>query len=96
MLGNWFGTDAITTEASWCSATRIAWHRMIGTKAIGLNRIAILDKGRIVAMDTPDGLKASISSSGHAVIEGNTVAEGHTVTLEDVFMALTGKQLTEE
>jgi ABC-2 type transport system ATP-binding protein len=48
------------------------------------DRIAIIDKGRIVALDTPDGLKASISGNGHPV------------TLEDVFMALTGKQLTEE
>jgi len=37
-----------------------------------------------VALDTPDGLKARVSSNGHPV------------TLEDVFMALTGKQLTEE
>jgi ABC-2 type transport system ATP-binding protein len=48
------------------------------------DRIAIIDKGRIVALDTPEGLKASVSSNGQAV------------TLEDVFMALTGKQLTEE
>jgi len=48
------------------------------------DRIAIIDKGRIVALDTPDGLKAGISNNGHPV------------TLEDVFMALTGKQLTEE
>jgi ABC-2 type transport system ATP-binding protein len=48
------------------------------------DRIAIIDRGRIVALDTPDGLKAQISSNGHPV------------TLEDVFMALTGKQLTEE
>jgi ABC-2 type transport system ATP-binding protein len=48
------------------------------------DRIAIIDKGRIVAQDTPDGLKARVSSNGHPV------------TLEDVFMALTGKQLTED
>jgi ABC-2 type transport system ATP-binding protein len=48
------------------------------------DRIAIIDKGRIVALDTPDGLKARISSNGHPV------------TLEDVFLALTGKQLSEE
>lgn len=48
------------------------------------DRIAIIDKGRIVALDTPDGLKAGISSNGQPA------------TLEDVFMALTGKQLTEE
>ena len=48
------------------------------------DRIAIIDKGRIVALDTPDGLKASVSTNGHPV------------TLEDVFMTLTGKQLTED
>jgi ABC-2 type transport system ATP-binding protein len=48
------------------------------------DRIAIIDNGRIVALDTPDGLKASVSDNGHPV------------TLEDVFMKLTGKQLTEE
>jgi ABC-2 type transport system ATP-binding protein len=48
------------------------------------DRIAIIDKGRIVAMDTPNGLKAAISNNGHPV------------TLEDVFMAMTGRQLTEE
>lgn len=48
------------------------------------DRIAIFDQGRIVAMDTPDGLKAQVSGNGSSV------------TLEDVFMSLTGKQLTEE
>jgi ABC-2 type transport system ATP-binding protein len=58
-------------------------HDMTEAEAL-CDRIAIIDKGRIVALDTPDGLKAQISSNGHPV------------TLEDVFMALTGKQLTEE
>jgi ABC-2 type transport system ATP-binding protein len=48
------------------------------------DRIAIIDQGRIVALDTPPGLKARIPSNGHSA------------TLEDVFMALTGKQLTGE
>jgi ABC-2 type transport system ATP-binding protein len=46
------------------------------------DRIAILDKGSIVALGTPAALKAGISDNGHAV------------TLEDVFMALTGRQLS--
>ncbi len=46
------------------------------------DRIAILDEGRIVAMDTPAGLKQLVRQNGH------------TPTLEDVFMALTGKHLT--
>ncbi len=48
------------------------------------DRIAILDEGRIVAMDTPEGLKKLVRQNGHPP------------TLEDVFMALTGKHLTEQ
>jgi ABC-2 type transport system ATP-binding protein len=44
-------------------------------------RISILDEGRIVAEDTPEGLKALIRRNGHEP------------TLEDVFMELTGKKL---
>ncbi|HHH41178.1 MAG TPA: ABC transporter ATP-binding protein [Chloroflexi bacterium] len=49
------------------------------------DRVAILDEGRIVAMDTPEGLKARVAHTN-----------GHEVTLEDVFMELTGKHLREE
>ncbi len=45
------------------------------------DRIAIVDDGRIVALDTPAGLKKLISRNGHEP------------TLEDVFMQLTGKKL---
>lgn len=48
------------------------------------DRIAIIDSGKIVALDTPAGLKARVSGNGHEP------------TLEDVFMELTGKQLVEE
>ncbi len=48
------------------------------------DRIAILDEGRIVAEDTPAGLKALIRRNGHEP------------TLEDVFMELTGKQLVNQ
>jgi ABC-2 type transport system ATP-binding protein len=43
------------------------------------DRIAILNKGKIVAMDTPTGLKATITPNGHQP------------TMEDVFMKFTGK-----
>ncbi len=43
------------------------------------DRIAILHKGKIVALDTPAGLKATLS------------ANGHQPTMEDVFMHYTGK-----
>jgi len=49
------------------------------------DRVAIMDSGRIVALDTPGNLKA---------IANNT--NGHETTLEDVFLDLTGKQLVKE
>ena len=49
------------------------------------DRIAILDEGRIVALDTPAGLKGLVPGTN-----------GHDPTLEDVFMELTGKQLVKE
>ena len=48
------------------------------------DRIAIIDGGKIVALDTPAELKKRIPSNGH------------TPTLEDVFLELTGKQLVTE
>jgi len=49
------------------------------------DRIAIMDEGRIVALDDPDGLKRRVGWSN-----------GHGPTLEDVFLTLTGKRLQEE
>ena len=46
-------------------------------------RVAILDQGRIVALDTPSNLKSCQGDSG-------------AVTLEDVFVQLTGKNLAQE
>ncbi len=48
------------------------------------DRIAIIDGGKIVALDTPENLKKLISQNGHLP------------TLEDVFLELTGKQLVAE
>lgn len=45
------------------------------------HRIAIIDGGKIVALDTPAALKQLISHNGHEP------------TLEDVFLELTGKKL---
>ncbi len=47
------------------------------------DRIAILDQGRIIAQDTPDRLKRLVSPNG-------------AVTLEDVFLELTGRHIEEE
>jgi ABC-2 type transport system ATP-binding protein len=43
-------------------------------------RVAIIDQGRIVALDAPERLKA-------------LYAEGEKTTLEDVFVHLTGRDL---
>jgi ABC-2 type transport system ATP-binding protein len=47
-------------------------------------RIAIIDGGKIVALDTPAGLKKLIPQNGHQP------------TLEEVFLELTGKKLVKE
>jgi ABC-2 type transport system ATP-binding protein len=49
------------------------------------DRIAIMDRGKVVALDTPASLKKLIPSEN-----------GHDTTLEDVFLKLTGKQLAAE
>ena len=48
------------------------------------DRIAIIDEGRIVALDTPEGLKALVPSNN-----------GDRPSLEDVFIALTGRGFDE-
>jgi ABC-2 type transport system ATP-binding protein len=48
------------------------------------DRVAIIDRGRFVALDTPEGLKRMVAR------------EGHTATLEDVFIELTGRDWEEE
>ena len=49
------------------------------------DRIAIMDIGRVVALDTPENLRTLVSSQN-----------GNTPTLEDVFLELTGKKLVNE
>jgi len=49
------------------------------------DRIAILEGGRVRALDTPAGLKSMVK-----------MADGHEPTLEDVFLELTGKKLVNE
>ncbi len=46
------------------------------------DRIAIMDLGKVVAMDTPNQLKKMVKATN-----------GHEPTLEDVFLELTGKKL---
>jgi len=61
----------------------ITTHDMAEADAL-CDRIAILDDGKIVALDTPAGLKRLVRRNGHEP------------TLEEVFMELTGKQLVEQ
>ncbi len=58
-------------------------HDMLEAESL-CERIAIIDGGKIVALDSPSVLKR--------LIPGN----GHEPTLEDVFLELTGKQLVKE
>lgn len=51
------------------------------------DRIAVIDSGRIVALDTPAGLKRTIATRN-----GKT----GDATMEDVFLALTGKSLDDD
>ncbi|MFN8483102.1 MAG: ABC transporter ATP-binding protein [Anaerolineae bacterium] len=48
------------------------------------DRIAVIEGGKLVALDTPAGLKRLVAR------------DGHEPTLEDVFMTLTGKRLVED
>jgi len=58
-------------------------HDMLEAEGL-CDRIAIIDGGNIVALDTPENLKKLIPSNGHPT------------TLEEVFLQLTGKQLVTE
>jgi ABC-2 type transport system ATP-binding protein len=49
------------------------------------SRVAIMHKGKIVALDTPEALRQMVPQ-----------LNGHTPTLEDVFIHLTGDKLKEE
>jgi ABC-2 type transport system ATP-binding protein len=49
------------------------------------DRVAIMDQGTVVAMNTPQKLKALVPNKN-----------GHETTLEDVFMELTGRKLKTE
>jgi ABC-2 type transport system ATP-binding protein len=51
------------------------------------DRVAIVDKGKVIALDTPKTLIASL---------GEPKVITHHGTLEDVFMSLTGRHLREE
>jgi ABC-2 type transport system ATP-binding protein len=56
----------------------------MGEAEVLCHRIAIVDNGRIVALDTPEALKKLIPRNGHEP------------TLEEVFLELTGNKLVAE
>jgi ABC-2 type transport system ATP-binding protein len=49
------------------------------------DRIAILDRGKVVALDTPERLRALVPQTN-----------GHAPSLEEVFLDLTGRKLVSE
>jgi ABC-2 type transport system ATP-binding protein len=51
------------------------------------DRIAVIDNGKIVALDTPEGLKQTIGAQS---------GKNGSTTMEDVFLALTGKSLDDD
>lgn len=59
-------------------------HDMVEAETL-CDRIAIMEGGKIVALDSPAGLKTRVSR-----------LNGHEPTLEDVFLELTGKKLVTE
>jgi ABC-2 type transport system ATP-binding protein len=59
------------------------------------DRIAIIDRGRIVALDTPTGLKGRVAREATANEKGPR-GNGAEPTLEDVFLALTGREIGQD
>jgi ABC-2 type transport system ATP-binding protein len=51
------------------------------------DRVAIVDHGKLIAMDTPQALIASLAAPRMVVHHG---------TLEDVFVSLTGRHLRDD
>lgn len=68
----------------------ITTHYMDEAEAL-CDRVAVIDSGRIIAIDTPDKLIDDLVSSGF-----ERKKEVKAATLEDVFIHLTGKSLREE
>ncbi|MEN6409224.1 MAG: ABC transporter ATP-binding protein [Anaerolineaceae bacterium] len=72
-LRNNFGTTILLTT-----------HDMVEAEAL-CQRIAIMDRGKVVALDTPENLIRLVAQKN-----------GHQPTLEDVFLELTGRSLKNE
>ena len=59
-------------------------HDMVEAETL-CERVAIMDSGKVMALGTPEDLKGSMPAKN-----------GHQTTLEDVFLELTGKRLTQQ
>lgn len=57
------------------------------------HRIGIIDKGKIIAMDTSQGLKSMVLAEMNGSAEGKEIKD---ITLEDVFLHLTGAGLKKD
>jgi len=69
-------------------AVLLTTHSMEEAEAV-CDRIAIIDHGKIIATDTPEGLIATHAQDPRV----KAVSRGPRVTLEDVFIGLTGSEL---
>ena len=54
------------------------------------DRVAVIDRGSIIAVDAPQALIKQLAGRG-----GQSVRRDGALTLEDVFLDLTGHQLVE-
>jgi ABC-2 type transport system ATP-binding protein len=64
-------------------------HNMEEAEAL-CDRVAIMDAGKIVALDTPDALISALLARGFTKVKAEQLAN-----LEDVFIDLTGHELRE-
>jgi ABC-2 type transport system ATP-binding protein len=80
--------DRIETIRKNGNAVVLTTHSMEEAEAV-CDRIAIIDHGKIIAIDTPDALIEKHRNDA----EVQAICRRGKVTLEDVFIALTGKEI---
>ncbi|MDQ7849091.1 MAG: ABC transporter ATP-binding protein [Armatimonadota bacterium] len=72
--------DLILSQSREGKTVLLATHDMAEAERL-CDRVAVIDRGRLIAIDAPGRLKAAVDGT-----------EGRPVTLEDVFFALTRRQ----
>ena len=82
----WELIDALRTDGM---AIMLTTHYMEEAEVL-CDRVAVIDHGNIVAIDTPQALIDQLKSRG-----AESVRKDGTLTLEDVFIDLTGRSLVE-